>query len=176
MLDHILSSKGEAWMNKKVIIGLGIGCAVLCIASIIIILIAGGGRLREFFLREPENVSISVDTPVQVTKDESVIIEVQVENTATKPQLLHSIDISSEYLAGIAMKEAEPPFVESFPNPPVEIQTYRFMQEISPGTTLVVQFFGVAVKTGDFSGNIDVCINSGHICTTTFTIRTVVEE
>jgi hypothetical protein len=163
-------------MNKKVNIGRGIGCAVLCIASIIIILIAGGCRLREVFLTEPENVSISVDAPVQVTKDESVIIEVQVENTAIKPQLLNSIDISSEYLAGIAIIETEPPFVESFLNPPVEIQTYKFMQEISPGTTLVVQFFGVAVKTGDFSGNIDICINSGSICTTTFTIRTVVEE
>ena len=160
-------------MNKKLLIGLGIGCAVLCVGSVIITVIAGGAFIN-WGLREPENVLINVDTPLQVTKGESVIIEVQVENTATKPQLLDSIDISSEYLAGIAIKEAEPPFVESFPNPPVEIQTYRFMQEISPGTTLVVQFFGVAVKTGDFSGNIDVCINSGHICTTTFTIRTVV--
>ena len=160
-------------MNKKVIIGLGIGCAVLCVASIIIIVIAGGALIK-WGLREPENVSIGVDTPVQVTQDESVTIKVQVENTATEPQLLHSIDISSEYLAGIAVKEAEPPFVESFSIPLVDMQSYTFEQEISPGTTLVVQFFGVAVKTGDFSGNIDVCINSGAICTT-FTARTVVE-
>ena len=161
-------------MNKKVIIGLGIGCAVLCIASIIIVLIAGGVLIK-WGLREPENISISVDTPVQVTKDESVIIEVQMENTATESQLLHSIDISSEYLAGIAIKEANPPFVESFLIPLFDIQSYTFEQEISPGTTLVLQFFGVAVKTGDFSGSIDVCINSGGICTS-FAARTVVEE
>ena len=161
-------------MNKKVIIGLGIGCAVLCIASIIIILIAGGALIK-WVLREPENVSISVDTRVQVTKDESIIIEVQVENTATEPQLLHSIDISSEYLAGIGIEEVEPPFVQSFQLPLSDIQSYIFEQEISPGTTLVVQFFGVAVKTGDFSGNLNVCINSGNICRT-FSIRTVIEE
>ena len=84
-------------MKNKAIIGLGIGCAVLCIASIIAMLIAGGALIK-WVLKEPEGVSISVDTPIQVTKDESVIIEVQVENTATEPQFLHSVDISSEYL------------------------------------------------------------------------------
>ena len=145
-------------MNKKVIIGLGIGCAVLCIVSIIITLIAGGALIN-WSLSGPENVRISVDTPLQVTKDESVIIEVQVENTATESQLLDSIDITSEYLAGIAIVKAEPPFIESF-RLGGEWQSYTFRQEISPGTTLTVQFFGVAVKTGDFSGSIDVCINS----------------
>ena len=53
--------------------------------------------------------------------------------------------------------------------------SYTFEQEISPGTTLVLQFFGVAVNTGDFSGSVDVCINSGSICTS-FAARTVVEE
>jgi len=160
-------------MNKKVIIGLGIGCAVLCVASVIFTIIAGGAFIK-WGLREPENVLINVYTPLQVTKDDSVIIEVQVENTAAEHQYLDSVDISSTYLDGIAIVETEPPYVESFNIPLVDMLSYTFEEEISPGRTLVVQFFGVAVKTGDFSGDIDVCINSGDICTT-FTTRTVVE-
>jgi hypothetical protein len=161
-------------MNKKVIIGLGIGCAALCIVLVIAVLIAGGVLIK-WGLTKPENVSISLDAPVQASKDESVIITVRVENTATESQLLHSIDISSQYLDGIAIEEAEPPFSESFAIPLVDMQSYTFGQDISPGTTLEVRFAGVAVKIGDFAGNFDVCINSGNACTTLAT-RTVIDE
>jgi hypothetical protein len=174
MLDQIVSSTGGTKMNKKLIIGLGIGCVLFCIGFTIVVAIASG----VFFMwgmQEPENVNISVDSPIQVTKGESVIIKVQVENFAAESQILHSIDISNSYLDGIAIKNALPPFVESYPIPYIDMESYTFEQEISSRTTLVVQFFGVAVKTGDYSGEIDVCINTESVCTT-FLIRTIVEE
>lgn len=168
-----MPSEGEAHMNKKVVIGLGIGCVVLCVVSIIV-MIAGGAFLYTS-VKEPENAYISVDVPVRATKDESVTIELHVENTGTESQLLHSVDISSEYLAGIAILESDPPFVESSPIPFFDFQSYWFEQEISPGAKLVVRFLGVAVNTGDYSGVIDVCIKSGSNCRS-FATRTIVEE
>lgn len=163
--------------HKRLAIGLGIGCGVIGVVCVVLAATAliTGGAFMKWAMQTPEDVNIQVDTPPQTTKGESVVLKIQVENTAAESQSLHSIDISSEYLAGILMVNAEPPFTESQQIPFVDMQTYTFEQEIAPETTLVVQLFGTAIKAGDFSGQIDVCINSGSVCDT-FHARTVVEE
>ena len=159
-------------MSKKVVVGIAVGCVLLCIAATVVLLIAGGALIWRT-AAGPESVSISVHAPVQVARGESTTIEVQLENTAPESQLLHSIDISTEYLAGIAITEAEPAYVEA--HTVGDWQSFRFEREIPAGGSLTVQFSGTAVKTGDYSGSIDVCINSGLSCTTLAT-RTIVEE
>lgn len=163
-------------MNKKVLIGIGIGIILLCIvSSVILLLITGGGLMVQQSLKDPENVNIVVDVPVQASKGETVTLDIRVENTATDAQLLHSVDIDSSYLAGVVIDEAVPPFSESAPIPVVDMQTYTFEKQIPAGETLVVQLNGTAVETGDYSGRVDICINTGSLCKT-FTTRTVVHE
>jgi hypothetical protein len=62
----------------------------------------------------PENINVNIVAPLQVTKGEEFVFEIHVQNTLEQAQLPHSIDISDDYIAGIAIKKTEPPFVQSF--------------------------------------------------------------
>ncbi|MBI2334133.1 MAG: hypothetical protein HYU84_18565, partial [Chloroflexi bacterium] len=53
-------------------------------------------------------------------------------------------------------------------------QTYSFQAAIPPGESLTISFEGQAVLPGDFSGGVDVCINSFFNCYTG-SIRTLVK-
>ena len=118
-------------MNRRTVAWLGVGCGVVCIATVVVTLIAGGAFVR-WAMEEPENINIHVDVPIQATKNDSLVIEVRVENTATESQSLDSIDISSEYLEGIVIEGSEPPFTESFLLPIIDQQSYTFEREIPP--------------------------------------------
>ncbi len=159
-------------MNRRIINGLIVICVTLCLPCAVISTVTGAGFVSGMF-GEPENVNIEVKTPTTVTKGESFTIEVQVENLADQPQSLNSIDISLEYLAGIDIQKTEPPFTESIPNP--GIHSYYFEQKILPGDTLVVELSTIGGQVGDFSGEIDVCLNSASSCST-FVTQTVVRE
>ena len=163
--------------RRSTLIGLGIGCgigAVSCTFTAIYLLLAGGVFLG-WLMQTPEGVGIRVQAPTLVTKGDQVIIFVEVENTSAEPQLLHSIDISAEYLSGIAIQWADPRFTESYQIPMgPDMQSYTFERQIAPGGTLVVQLVGTAVRRGDFAGDIDVCIGSAVLCDS-FLTRTIVE-
>jgi hypothetical protein len=100
---------------------------------------------------------------------------VTVQNTSSDSQILDSIDISTDYLSGIPIEDSQPKYIEDYPIPLVDYHSFTFQQSIGPGETLVVRFFGFALKTGDFSGPFDVCIGSGSNCST-FTGRTVISN
>jgi hypothetical protein len=160
-------------MNRKTAAWLGVGCGGACIVTIVATLIAGGAFFK-WAMEEPENINIHVDVPIQAAKNDSLVIEVRVENTATESQSLDSIDVSTGYLEGIAIEGSEPSFTESFALPIIDQQSYTFEREIPPGETLIVEFSAIAVKAGDFGGEISVCVNTGGLCTD-FVVRTVVE-
>ena len=164
-------------MRKSTLIGLGIGCAIggiSCTFTAIYLLIAGGAFLG-WLWQTPEDVVIRVNAPALVNKGDQVILFVEVENTGTEPQLLHSIDVSADYLSGIAIQRADPPFTESYKIPMgPEMLSYTFERPIAPGGISTVQFFGTAVRSGDFSGDIDVCVKSTVLCES-FLTRTIVE-
>jgi F0F1-type ATP synthase membrane subunit c/vacuolar-type H+-ATPase subunit K len=161
-------------VNKKIIVWVGIGCGVVCLALAIIVLISGGLFVNGL-LEKPENVDIDTTVPINVIEGESFVIEVRVHNLAEQSQLLDSIDISSDYLAGIAIEKTEPEFIESFQIPLIQYQSYEFKRNIPAGDTQVVRFFAVGLHPADFAGDIDVCINSGSLCSS-FIARTVIEE
>jgi len=126
-------------------------------------------------MAEPENISIDTNFPIQARQGEELVLEVQIENSADQVQQLYSIDIDSSYLFGIAITEASPPYYESYTIPVVDMETYTFEHDIPAGETLVVQFSGLALKGGDFSGAMDVCINSSNSCSS-FSVRTVIAD
>ncbi len=152
-------------MNNKVVIGIGIGCLLLCaIVGIGFLLLTG------FFvkaaLEEPENVEITLTAPIEVAKGEDFIVEVEVANLANTPQELNSIDIDLSYLEGARINKTEPPYtIFSDSDFIEEYHSYYFKHPIPANDKLTVKFYMTALKTGDFSGVFDVCINSASLCT-----------
>jgi hypothetical protein len=159
---------------KTLISIIGFGCAGLCIMGVIVLVFAGS-TLFNGFLDEPEDVVIDVNVPLQAQKGNRIMFTVTVQNTSSDSQVLDSIDISTDYLSGVPIEDSQPKYIEDYPIPLVEYHSFTFQQSIGPGETLVVQFFGFALKSGDFSGPFDVCIGTGSNCST-FTGRTVISN
>jgi len=161
-------------MNKgaKIAVGIGIGCAVICLVGGIIALIAGGAFFK-WLMEQPENVVINVDAPATAAMDEEFTIEIQIENAAQESQTLKCIDFQQTYLEGILISDSAPRFTESTKIPIVEYISYAFEENIPPGETLVVRFSAVAFLAGDYSGDVDICINKESVCSTV-NVRTIV--
>lgn len=161
-------------MNRKIILGILAGLIVLCtIASVAIGL--WGTSLWQRVSEEPEGVSASVEVPSSVVPGESFVIRVSVENLTGETKVLDSVDVGEGYLAGIDILEADPAFSESFPLPFGGVQSYAFGHDIPANQTLIVRLTAQGRTAGEFSGTIDVCVDSGIRCLT-FDTRTVVEE
>ena len=159
---------------KTIISIVGFGCAGLCILGVVVAVFAGGSFL-DSLMEEPQQVNIDVNVPLQAQKGSRVLITVTVQNTSSESQILDSIDISTDYLNGIPIEDTQPRFIEEYPIPLVDYHSFTFQQPIGPGETLVVRFFGFALKSGDFSGPFDVCIGTGANCSTS-TARTVISN
>ncbi|KAA3648251.1 MAG: hypothetical protein DWQ07_04440 [Chloroflexi bacterium] len=154
-----------------VIVGVVIAAACLCVSLL------GFGGLVSYGLQEPENLDISVDVPVTAQIDEEVTLTVSVYNSGNESQTLDSIDWPRSYLDGIVIRNVSPGAIDEtdFDLFGLEFVSYAFNRLISPGETIEVDFTAVPVKAGDFSGELDVCINSGGVCQT-LVVRTVVDN
>ena len=144
-----------------------IGAAVLAIALLVGGVSSCGGQ--------PKNISIDVIAPLHVAKGEEFVFEIQVENTAEKSQLLYSIDIWDEYLTGIAIQKTDPPFIGTYHIPIDNTQSYEFKHDIPAKDKLVVKFFAIGLKPGEYSSYVDVCINTGTSFLT-HPIITIIED
>lgn len=158
-------------MDRRVVIGIGIGCGavIVCIVGALIL----GGSWLGSTIKEPTGVDVEVNVPLQIRKGQGFLILVTIRETSGEDQELDSIDIADEYLDGIAIERTEPSFNESYSV--FGFQTYDFMREIPANGELVVRFFAVGVQTGDFRGDLDVCVNGPAQCLT-YPIRSVVGQ
>ena len=152
----------------KVGIGCAIGCAVLALLGVL-----GGVAFFQWLPGGPEEVEVRVSPPVEVGYGESFDLEVVIRNMADRPRTLDSIDVSDSYLDGLAIERMEPASSGSMEIPVVDMRSFTFGREIPAGGTETVHFALKAVHEGDFSGNLDVCIDSGASCITSL-VRTVV--
>lgn len=137
-------------------------------------MVVAGGVFVSWISQEPENVEIFLDAPIQVGEGDEVVIVVEVRNMSNSPQELTSIDIASDYLDGIAIQTTEPNYVNSYRSNyfGFDSQVFEFLEEIPPGETTSVWFFGKALNPGDYAGDLDVYIGS-HF--TTKIVRTIVQ-
>ena len=146
---------------------MSIGVAVLVMALLVGGIASCGGQ--------PENIRVDVVTPLHVVKGEEFVFEIQVENIAEKSQLLYSVDIWDDYLAGIAIQKTEPLFIDTYHIPIDNTQCYEFKQDIPPKDKLVVKFFAVGLELGEYSSYVDVCINTATSFVT-HPIITIIED
>jgi len=147
-----------------------IGCLLLLVG----LAATAGCDAVEQIASGPKDVTIQVNAPLHVKVREEFVVEVRVQNTASRAQRLDSIDVGDRYLQGVAIQSTEPAFKQSLHVPLVNMQSYEYGQPIAAGGELVVKFHAVAVKAGDYSATMDVCINSGSSCSSQ-PIRAVVE-
>ena len=152
-------------MNKKIAIGIGVGCLFLC-AIVGIGFLALSGFFIKLAIEKPENIEITLTAPTEVAKGENFIVEVEVANLADTPQELNSIDIDLGYLEGVKIDKTAPAYTHfSDVNFIDEYHSYYFEHPIPANDSLTIKFYMTALKTGDFSGVFNICINSVYLCT-----------
>lgn len=148
-------------------IAAGCGCLILVVAL-------GSVAIYKFF-DVPTGAAIRVEAPLQATVGEPFTLVVTATNNSDSKMQLVDVDVASSYVQGIAIKASEPQFSDSSHIPIDETVSYSLDLPIPPRGSVTVRFEAVGVSTGDFSGDVDVCINGMASCLSQ-AVRTVVAE
>ena len=163
--------------GNKTILWIAGGCLAL-IVCLLAVVILGFGGLAWLGSQTPQYTGVMLDSPLEAAVGDPIELRVSVENSGSTPMQLMSIDISLNYLNGIAIDHTDPAFTESSQFDALgggeTFQTFYFHRSIAPGETLTILFSGVAVSAGDYSGSLDVCIDSEFNCATNI-VRTVIK-
>lgn len=125
-------------------------------------------------LDEPQGVRVAIDAPLRARVGEDFTVTVTVENTAAEAQTLTSLDVADAWLAGVAIIGSEPAFSSSMHVPVDETVSYQYDLSIPPGQSVEIRLRASALKSGDFSDDVDACINTDYNCLS-WPIRTLVE-
>ncbi|MDX1379433.1 MAG: hypothetical protein R3307_11330, partial [Anaerolineales bacterium] len=88
--------------NNKTYIWVGVGCLVILACAIGVFLFGFGG-LVWLGLQTPDNVSVSVDAPIETNVGDNVEIRISVTNTSSEPLEVSSIDFSLNFLGGFTI-------------------------------------------------------------------------
>jgi hypothetical protein len=152
----------------KVLTVLGVGCLVLVIAVGVAIILG----LR-WLSAGPEDIQVQVAVPVRVEEGQTFELKATVTNNASHVRKLVDVDIADEYLAGLAVQSATPTFESSLHVPIDNSLSHTFNLDIPPNSEADVTFTLYAARAGDFSGDVDFCIDSQVQCVTQV-VRTVV--
>ncbi|MDG1950333.1 MAG: hypothetical protein P8J32_06005 [bacterium] len=121
----------------------------------------------------PEGLEADVEAPLRVSVGEQFEVVATVVNGSADEQTMHSIDIDSEYIDGIAVTGSAPEFNENFLLDDGTI-THFFETPVAAGETTTFTFNMEALTAGDYKGDFDICFDDGLTCTF-LQIRTLVE-
>ncbi len=125
---------------------------------------------------EVSDISLDIDYPTTATLDEGYDITIEITNDAAEEQLITSLDIGETYLEGIIFEGSTPEYQESWDLTDfLGIFSYDYYIDLGPGETQTIIFHFTPFLTGDYQGDLDVCINTEDACLYN-TIRTVVSE
>lgn len=156
--------RNENNTNKWIISGCVLLVVFIACCSTAIV----GGLIWLGSLSTDGKAQINVTAPTSVEQGQAYAITVEIVNITEQSIMLDSVDISSELLRGFIIQNVEPFYIETYEYGLGEerYQTYAFQTTIPAGGRLTVKFEGEAVALGDFSGEIDVCIDSSFNCKT----------
>ncbi len=123
----------------------------------------------------PSDVTIKIaDAPVEVRQGQRFSFTCTVTNTAEKDQELVSLDVADEYLEGIVVVGTDPAFKEATHIPLDNTMSYGYNIPLVRGKPVNVVFDCYAAKPGDYSGEVDFCINNDSSFLS-YPIRTIVK-
>ena len=155
--------------NNKTYLWVAVGCLVIFIC-VIAVFIFGFGGLVWLGLQTPDNVTTSINTPINANAGDDFEFTITVTNTGTDAFVLTSIDISLDYLEGFVISETSPPHKGKSQYDALgggeTFQSYTFQRTIAAGETVTISFFGKAILAGDFSGTIFMCVDNEFNCAT----------
>lgn len=156
------AEKSRTWLVA--LIGCGV-MGMICLGTIGVILVSGdllGGLLGG----APEDISTSVRVPAFVEQGEPFVIRFELESAGDETRTLDSIDIEAGYLDGFAVQFSEPAYTDSYTFKALgdEWASYSYNETISPGGRLSVEMTAVGLTPGEYTGQVDVCIDSGARC------------
>jgi hypothetical protein len=154
--------------TSKVLAVLGVGCLILVFAAGVAFVMG----LR-WLSSEPEDIKVQVAVPVSVQEGQTFELKATVLNESNRARKLVDLDIADEYLAGLAVQSASPPFESSMHVPVDNSLSHTFNLDIPPKGRVDVTVTLYAARAGDYSGDLDFCIDSEVHCVT-YVVRTVV--
>lgn len=146
------------------------GCALLAIVAGVALVLG----LR-WAISEPEGVEVVVEAPLEVARGERFRVLAKARNVGDEPRRLVDVDVADAYLEGIVVESTTPPFRDAMAVPIDDTMSYSFDLEMAPGGEASVAFSMFAAHVGDFSGDIDFCIDSETRCLS-YPVRTLVRE
>lgn len=144
---------------------------ILIITGLVLILLAGcnfttpttSDEVSEEASQETlELIGISKEIPTEVTSGDTFEFTVSVNNTDTITHELRSIDISNTFLDGVLVTETNFPVKEEYNV--IEQQIYEFQKDIPATTVTDITFTAKALEPGDYSGDLDICIDGDASC------------
>jgi hypothetical protein len=153
--------------------------AIGCVSLLVLALCCVGGTIGGVYWLGSQSTQglaqIEVSVPSTVEQEGAITIVIEIRNVSGREIRLNSVDITKGFLDGFVIESVEPSYIETytFRFGGETFQTYSFDTVILAGGSLTVRLEGTAVLPGDFSGEMDVCINSTFNCNTSI-IRTIV--
>lgn len=122
------------------------------------------------------NIGVDINTPSTATLNEPYDITINITNKDDEIQTITSIDIDTNYVEGIIFEGSTPEYNQSWDlTEEFNFYSYDYYIDIAPNDTENIVFHFLPVATGDYQGNIDVCINTEEACVFN-TVRTIVSE
>ncbi|MDF1497515.1 MAG: hypothetical protein P1P90_05665 [Patescibacteria group bacterium] len=110
----------------------------------------------------PESITVQKNSPTEVISGETFTFSVDIKNADNKDHELRSIDIDKTFLDGIMIVSTTPVTSEEY-----EVfgqHIFEFKSDIPANSTKEVIFNAKAIKSGDFSGDFDICIDGDASC------------
>jgi len=128
-------------------------------------------------LQPLENAEVDIYLPPTIEVGTDFDFAITITNTSTQSINLDSINIGQEFVDGIQIGDSTPIFeyrdhydLLGFP-----MEMFIFNEMILVGESLTIEFETRAIKTGDFTGQMFICIDDTSNCEIIL-LRTVVEE
>lgn len=112
----------------------------------------------------PTGIAPQISYPPRVTLGDAFDIQLIITNTATHPQHMLAVDITSGFLDGIEIVSTDPGFTRIQDNG--DYQSYFIEKDIAPGQSLALTFHAKAIQPGDFAADFDSCIDTPNNWTT----------
>jgi len=110
-----------------------------------------------------EGVSLEVWSPEYVYEYEDFEFTLKLKNIEDVDHILDSVDIGLGYLSGVQIQGSNPAYYDEWLVGD-NTYTHTFQLDIPAGETVEVDFQAMALDAGEYSGALDVCIDTGYEC------------
>jgi len=139
------------------------GITAVCLVGTVLVL-SISRLLWGTALNEPTTIEVQIDAPEQVTRNEPFAVTIQVTSLITSSQVLHSIDLDTNYLDHVRLSSSAPAYQAVQSLPLTHFASYRFETELLAMNSQAIELMFVGETVGEFSGVVDVCLEDGTLC------------